>query len=561
MDRRTSRSGSSMTRIAGLLLALFATGFLAGCIAPKTPPQTIPDDRPAVEGEPELLPAEDRTDPVSEIAVEVPLGPPEIEPVPATAPAVPVDVVSELPPEPPQQIEPEEPTFDIPIEVNDQVLRWVDRYSGIHKISFEAGMQRSGRYLDMFREIFAEEGVPRDLVHMAHVESGFKTRAYSKAHAKGIFQFISGTARNYDLRVDYWVDERSDPEKSARAAARYMKKLYLEFGDWYLALAAYNAGEGKVRRAVSRTRSHDFWAISRTSYLRRETKNHVPAVLAATLLYKDPEKYGLRVDPDPPLHYDTIVVHGAADLAVLARCAETDLDTIRGLNPALRRNQTPPDGQTDLRVPPGAGPRTLAALESVPMKERVLYTRYRIKRGDTLSVIARKHGVSVTAIQQTNGMGRRTMIRQNRILLIPTSAASRYAAAGPAGTSPAVVGEPSSYRVRRGDTLSVIARRYNTTAPCIAEASGIPLHGVLGVGQRLTVVPGVRSPSVARRIALGQDAGSDSAAKLLHTVRRGDTLWRIAHLYQTSINALCAWNGISQSTILHPGNKLTVGYR
>jgi membrane-bound lytic murein transglycosylase D len=555
MDRRTSRAGLPMTRIAWFLPALLATGLLAGCIAPKTPPQTTPDPRPdpASSAEPELQPAEERTDPESEIAASIPVEPPapepakEIEPVPAAAPAV-------------AQIEPQEPTFDIPIEVNDQVLQWVDRYSGAYKTSFEAGMQRSGRYMEMFREIFAEAGVPRDLVYMAHVESGFKTRAYSRAHAKGIFQFISGTARHYGLRVDYWVDERSDPEKSARAAAQYMKKLYAEFGDWYLALAAYNAGEGTIRRAVSRTGSRDFWTLSRTRYLRRETKNHVPAVLAATLLYKDPKKYGLRFDPDPATRYDTIVVRGAVDLDVLARCAATDADTMRGLNPALRRNQTPPDGQTDLRLPPGAGPQAFAALALVPPQERVLYTRYRVQRGDTLSGIARKHGVSVSAIQETNSMGRRTMIHENRILLIPTSAASRYAAAGPAA-SPAVVGEPLAYRVRRGDTLFAIARRYDTTARSIAEVNGVPLHGVLGVDQRLTVVPGVQSPSASRKIAPVQNRGSDSASMLLHTVRLGDTLWRIAHLYQTSIHALCAWNEISQNTILHPGAKLTVGYR
>ena len=287
-------------------------------------------------------------------------------------------------------------------------------------------MRRSGKYMERFREIFAEEGVPKDLVHMAHVESGFKTSAYSRAHAKGIFQFISGTARNYGLRVDYWADERSDPEKSARAAAQYMKRLYDEFEDWNLSVAAYNAGEGKVRSAIRRSGSRDFWKLAKTRYLRRETKNHVPAVLAATLIYKDPERYGIHVEPDPPLEYDSIVVNGAADFKVLARCAGTDAETIRGLNPGLRRNQTPPDGQMVVHVPLGSGQQTRVALEGVPASERVLYARYPIKRGDTLSTIARKHGVSVGAIQATNGMGRRTLIRENRVLLIPTSAASRY---------------------------------------------------------------------------------------------------------------------------------------
>jgi LysM repeat protein len=158
-------------------------------------------------------------------------------------------------------------------------------------------------------------------------------------------------------------------------------------------------------------------------------------------------------------------------------------------------------------------------------------------------------------------MGRRTLIHERSILLIPTSAASRFVDAGSSSGIPAAVGKPTTYRVRRGDTLSSIGRRYDTTAKSIAEANGIPLHGLLGLGQSLTVVPGVRNPSVARRIALGESTKSDSVGQLQHTIRRGDTLWRIAHLYQTSINALCALNGISQNTILRPGVTLTVGYR
>lgn len=453
-----------------------------------------------------------------------------------------------------QRLENLEPVFDIPIEINKKVLGWIDYYSNKHKDSFTPGLVRSGRYLSMFRQIFADAGLPQDLVYMAHVESAYKTNAYSRAHAKGVFQFIASTGRRYGLRVDWWVDERSDPEKAAVAAAAYLTDLYEEFDDWYLAMAAYNAGEGKVRRAIRRTGSRDFWTIARTRYLRRETKNYVPAIIAATLISKQPEKYGFDFEPDLPVRYESIEVDGAADLKVLARCAGSDFDTLKRLNPALRRYQTPPDATTLVRVPAGTGETTLAALEEVPRTERVLYVRHRIRRGDTLSVIARRYGVSVSAIQRANSMGRRTMIRAGKTLVIPTVAAGAYDYI-PAGEAVAATGEAITYRVRRGDTLSHIARRYRTTAPAIAAASGIRMNKVLSIGERLTVVPGVRSTAAARRVGRGEGSAVASG-RSTHTVRRGDSLWKIATRYGTTVNRLCRLNGISSRTTLYPGMNI-----
>jgi membrane-bound lytic murein transglycosylase D len=547
---------------------------LAGCAVPRSQPSTTPapttpdetTDEVSVETA-EARPTE-RELGADQPAVEV-LPDPESDAGFQSDPVTvsPLDDLAEAEPEPKKKkkkktpvVVVKEPTYDIPIEVNDRVRGWIDRYSRQHKTSFEAGLRRSGLYLERFREIFAEEGIPQDLVYMAHVESGYKTSAYSRAHARGVFQFIAATGRRYDLRIDYWTDERSDPELSARAAARYMSDLYDEFGDWYLALAAYNAGEGKIRRAIARSGKHDFWAIARTNYIRRETKNHIPAIIAATILSKEPEKYGLTYDPEPALEYDTITVEGAADLRVLARCAGTDVGTLRALNPALRRNQTPPDGRSNVYVPLGSGPAAYAALQEIPRGERVLYARHRVRQGDTLSEISRHYGVGVRAIQDANGMGRRTMIRVNQTLLVPTSSADRYSDVVMASNT--VPGEPLSYRVRRGDTLYAIGRRHGTTAKSIAAASGISVNKTLSIGERLVVVPGVRSSSEARRIATGGtvQVQSNGSGPRVHTVRRGDTLWQIASLYKTSVNMLCSLNDISQNATLYPGATLTVGY-
>ncbi len=461
--------------------------------------------------------------------------------------------------------EPDAPTIDIPIVINDKVLFWIDYYSKRHPAQFEPGLVRSGAYVPLFRQIFAEAGLPQDLVYMAHVESAFKDNAYSRARAMGIWQFISSTATHYGLQIDYWVDERRDPEKSARAAAAYLKKLYGDFGDWHLAMAAYNGGEGRVGRALKRTGETDFWGLAETKSLRLETRNYVPAILAATLIHKDPQAYGFDFTPTPEIAYETIRVDGAVDLQVLAECAGADFESMRKLNPMLRRDQTPPNATTDVRVPVGTGEQALLALNKVPTSDRVLYVRHTVRPGDTLYDLARSYNVTVGAIQQANAMGRNTMIREGKTLTIPTVAAGRYAGNRPTGgSSPAVevpAGSPVTVRVRRGDTLSHIATRYGTTPAAIAAVSDISVHQVLQIGQRLTVVPGARSQATARAAVSGTvmtASNRGGGGPLVHKVRRGDTLWKIANRYSTTVDSLCQLNRIDSSQTLYPGTELTV---
>jgi membrane-bound lytic murein transglycosylase D len=449
-------------------------------------------------------------------------------------------------------IEDAQPSYDIPMTLNDKVLAWVEYYSRKHADTFEPGLIRSGRYLTMIQETFEDEGLPRDLAYMAHVESAYKTNAYSRARAKGVFQFISSTGRNYGLHIDYWIDERSDPEMSARAAARYLKDLHTEFGDWYLALAAYNAGEGKIRRGLARSGAKDFWALSKTSYIRRETKNYVPAILAATLISKDPARYGFVFTPDEPIEYDTIEVEGAVDLRVLAECAGSDVETLRLLNPALRRQQTSPGRTTDVRVPVGKAEVTMSALAEVPENERVLYAHHRIRQGDTLWDISRAYGVSISAIQQANGMGRRTLLKPGRVLKIPTGGASASSSWAATGAGPA--SDPFTYRVARGDTLDRIARRFDTSSRAIAASNGIRVTDTIYVGQRLRITPGARYGSASART-------DPATGTTVHTVRRGDTLWEIARAYRSSVDEICSANRISPHTTLHPGTRLTVPTR
>ena len=293
---------------------------------------------------------------------------------------------------------------DLPIVLNDTVLSCVDLYRGRLHDWFTAAMARGGRYLPKIRQIFAEEGIPRDLAYVALVESAFKTGALSRARARGVWQFIPSTGKLYGLQQDWWVDERSDPEKATRAAARYLKTLHEMFGDWNLALAAYNAGEGVVQRAMTRYRTRDFWQLFKTRGLRRETKNYVPLIHAAIVAAKAPEKYGFEIVPEAPLAFETVAVDGAVDLRVVAECAGAAVDEVQTLNPELRRLATPASTTFQLKLPPGSGARVTECLAEVPADKRVHFRTHVVARGQTLSTIASRYGARTRDVADANGL-------------------------------------------------------------------------------------------------------------------------------------------------------------
>jgi membrane-bound lytic murein transglycosylase D len=445
------------------------------------------------------------------------------------------------------------PDFDIPMVLNDQVVAYVEYFKNPHHDFFAASLVRSGRYVEIFQSAFEAAGLPKDLVFMAHVESAFKTNAYSRSRAKGIFQFIAGTGRRYGLRIDSWVDERSDPEKSARAAAAYLKDLYGMFGDWYLALAAYNAGEGKIQRSLAQTKKSDFWQLASTRSLRAETKNYVPAILAATLIAKSPQKFGFDVQPDTPVATDVVTIQGQTDLRVLAKLAGVDPDTIRGLNPQLRRGVTPPGSESYVRVPAGLGTTVAQAYAELPAADRMVLARHHVEKGESLGAIAGRYGVSATAIARANNLGKAATVRPGQDLVIPAVVAAAPAVDGARKGSVA-------YRVRKGDTLSEIARNYRSTPAAIAEASGIGLHSQLSVGQKLIVpAKGHRAHAPAQTATRGDAPAPAVASKpVVHTVRRGETLYRIADQYQVTVDQICALNRITADGVLYPGTRLKI---
>lgn len=311
-------------------------------------------------------------------------------------------------------------TYDLPIVMNESVEGYIEYFNTVIRDRFKLWLERSGRYIPVMREIFKKHGLPEDLVFVALIESGFNPYAYSRARAVGPWQFIRGTGKLYGLRIDTWVDERRDPIKSTDAAARYLKDLHEQFGSWPLAMAAYNAGENKIVRALAKAKTADFWDLQLTWYIRRETKGYVPKFMAATIIAKNPERYGFTLDYHEPLQYDMVSVPGSANLRVIAQAAGTTYDDLKALNPELRTELTPPYSRRySLRLPSGTKQTFLEAYAQILKERKVIRTHYTVRRNDTLSGIAKRFGTSVSTLREVNQLPKNHLLLAGETLLIP----------------------------------------------------------------------------------------------------------------------------------------------
>jgi membrane-bound lytic murein transglycosylase D len=309
-------------------------------------------------------------------------------------------------------------TYDFPIDLNDKVLTWVSVFTTTKRGFMENALGRASVYMPMIRQVFAEEGVPSDLAYLAVIESGFRNEAKSRAKAVGMWQFIRSTGRIYGLTGNAWVEERRDPVKSARAAARYLKRLYEVSGDWYLAASGYNAGPLTLERAIQNLGTRNFWDLARSRWLRTETKNYVPELCAAILVGRNPERYGLTIAPLAPYVYETVTVPAMTSLAVLARCAGTDSATLKALNPELLRGSTPPGSYT-LRVPPGRALECMRQLARMPAGRRLDFQHYTVRRGDTLAKVAKRFKLAPDDLLDANDITARQFKPGKRLLVPP----------------------------------------------------------------------------------------------------------------------------------------------
>jgi membrane-bound lytic murein transglycosylase D len=379
--------------------------------------------------------------------------------------------------------------YDIPILLNDSVFKSLNFWLSKGRRIFVDGLSRSGRYKDMIERIFREEKVPRDLMYLAQVESLFKTHAVSRALAKGIWQFGSGTARRYGLKINRYVDERSDPEKSTRAAARYLNDLYVMFNDWNLVLAAYNWGEGAVQRLVEKSGESDFYRLA--SLKRRmpaETKNHVPMIMASIILARNPEKYGLPMELEPPLEYDRVRLENRVNLKNVAKALDVSLDLLKRLNPAMKTVYTPPDDpEFELNLPAGLGAEfeeRLAALPESELNRDPEFTgSYRVEPGDTLSELAEVFRVTVEDLQAANGIRSPKALRAGVVISVPAVRPPSRPRPAPAAPLPGGL----LHLVKQGDTLGAIALRYGVSVEAIQKANGIRSPRTLQIGTWLAI--------------------------------------------------------------------------
>ncbi|WP_052302056.1 LysM peptidoglycan-binding domain-containing protein [Desulfobulbus propionicus] len=394
--------------------------------------------------------------------------------------------------------------YDFPITVNKQVLYYLELFQGKQRNYFTQWLARSTIYRPYIERELKRAGLPLDLVYLAMIESGFNPSAYSPAEACGLWQFMEGTAQTYKLRVDSWVDERREPEKATKAAIRYLSRLYSQFGDWYLAVAAYNAGEGKIDTAMKTYNASDFWEVAASEGIFMETKRYVPKLIAAIIIARNPEKYGFTdIAYKTPHEYETITVPGGVALEAVALTANTSIKQLRSLNNELRKNQTPPKNEYTLRIPVGCKELIAANLDKLRPVTRTVYTTHTVKKGETLTEICNLYKISKTSLLKANNLRTAQLKRGLRLQIPSTStkyvllnsedqAEDRVAKVDKPGKMVKV--EPAkqqavSHRVKQGETVASIAKQYQVSTKDILRWNKIANSSTIKSGQKLSLYP------------------------------------------------------------------------
>jgi membrane-bound lytic murein transglycosylase D len=489
-------------------------------------------------------------------------------------------------------------SFDLPIVINEQVEYFIDYFQTKLRNRFALWMSRSTRYIPMMKKILSDQGLPEDLVYLAMIESGFSTKAYSRAHAAGPWQFIRETGERYGLRVSSWVDERKDPVKSTKAAAKHLSDLFNRFGSWYLAAAGYNAGEGKITRALNMYNAQNYWEITadHCHYIKEETKQYVPKMIAAALIAKEPEKYGFTNIPyQQPIAYDEVSLPGGVELKDVASVLGVNVENIVDLNPELKRWITPPgSSEYQLRIPQGSKAKVMENYaQLIKPKPVIHYAEHRVKKGERLPGIARKYGVKPTLIAKVNRLKSKDRLHPGLVLLIPEKkggAAADIDLIEQENQYEKVAGlrtthnkkekkaaqnsdrdnekennlQKITYIVKKGDSLSSIAQKFDLEVVMIKKWNPKGGKKVLS-GSALTLF--INKENTEREVKKEKPAKAGSKKvkaeptekiKLVHyTVKKGDSLSEIAQKFDTTPEKIKVMNKFSGKRAIRPGDKLS----
>jgi membrane-bound lytic murein transglycosylase D len=478
---------------------------------------------------------------------------------------------------------------DLPLMMTDQVAGYITYFSGYGRGPFERAFARSGRYHDMIVATLKEQGLPQELIYLAQAESGFHPQAVSKAGARGIWQFMGSRGIGYGLHHNMWVDDRQDPEKSTRAAARHLKDLYNQFGDWYLAMAAYNSGPGTVQAAVKRTGYADFWELYNRNVLPKETKNYVPIILAVTIMAKNPAQYGLdSLAMEHPAEYDTVKITYPVDLRLVAECINSTPEELQDLNPSLLRLTTPREGQFDLHLPAGSKDQYETAIASVPADMRLWWRYHTVHSGDTLATLARTYHVTAKSISEANHLDGPELETEAK-LVIPVAPGKH-----PLNDTATYARRITRYKVHAGDTVETVADNFGVSPQMLRRWNGIRGNSLSGrriIALHLPISPSAHQTEVASARTSSQShtsktkhpaaapAPAESATVkppatksaqierlevsrlntkevVHHKVKSGETLYSIANAYRTTVAALKRDN--RNVAVIRPGMILTV---
>ena len=466
---------------------------------------------------------------------------------------------------------PTDPTVSpIPQIINSRIQRWVSRFAyGDQRVHFEKWVERSGKYVPMIKQVLRDQGIPEDLAFLAMIESGYNPTVMSSARAVGMWQFMSATGKQNGLKIDGYIDERRDPIKATKAAAKHLKDLYFYWGkDWYLALASYNVSERRLRQAIRRFNTYDFWKLQWP--LPQQTRNFVPKFLAAVEIMNNLGKYGFSQPVTSTLEFEEVTINRQASLDVIAKAAGVRESVVRELNTELIVSITPKIDSSNpeytLRLPSGTKDKFIVNIAAVPAENLISKISHRVRRGETISEIAEMYRVSQSQLMTVNNIRNVRRLQINQELIIPRPSGG-FTASYVERSVAATVDRPSvprdaerrrkiTYTVRKNDTLWDIGQEFGVGVNNLRAWNGLSRYGYLYPNQKLSIWLQPSSNISVEPVSRTQNANIGSNARIVHTVRRGDSISRVSQLYGVRVNDIFEWNNLSKSSIIYPGDKI-----